>query len=178
MMENNQPFRDLDQFLTETWKLVDRFLLIECRWTHAAGYTEHVVFADFASFANYVRACPVRTNILAFTNARPTAYGVPQTEQELLALVTHRIHTDEENGSLLVEVYDPEKVYTPWLDRPGSPHSHHWITDCDDDPDNEGWIADHTGMLGNTVVFYEVAPHWSTGEFFTDIYIGNLVGAY
>lgn len=171
-------FRDLELFLTETWKLVHHFLLAEIRWSHAGGYTDHVVFADFESFAKYVRACPARTSIHAFAKARPTTVGTPKSLEELLALVTDRIHGDDENGAVLVEIYDPTRTYMPWLDRPGTPHCRHWVTDCEEDLLNDEWVRSEERLLGKAVAFYVVAPHWSTGDFYTEIYIGNVPGAY
>jgi len=176
-MDSGVLFRDVEQFLTQTWKLVDQFLLTEIRWSHAGGYTDHVVFADFQSFSDYVRTCPELTNIHAFPQVRPTAYGTPHSIGELVALVSSRNRPGGCHDSLLAEVYDPSGNYAPWLDRPGTPYCHQWSSDCETDLAGNEWLSNEVQLLGRPVAFYQTVPHWTTGGFFTEVFIGNVRGA-
>jgi hypothetical protein len=179
-MDRSIAFRNVDSFLRQTWELADELLLVLFRWTHAAGGTDYALFSDFPSFSRFVRACPLRTNVLAFPEMRPTTFGTPQSLEEVRALVKHRIHGDGEWGSLVVEVFPPRFRFEdtdPQGVHPDTPYNFCWTSVLEEELSEPGFYGEEE-LVGKSMAFYDTAPQWDTGHFFTDIYIGNVKGAY
>lgn len=171
MSGKSEGFNSLEKFIRRCKREFRQQLLVLARWSHNGGLYDHVLFEEYAEFEKFVRALPVRTNLLAFPLIQPDAL-VPEASFEILRSLVHQ--SIEGEPYLMLPVRNSEYSTDPLT----FPRSYNPVYEASDYASEDPSIQGEGELVGRKVAFYRREPTWRSNHDYIEIVIGFFAGAY